>query len=110
MSACGRTPCGEHGTLCAYHGDEPDRCPWCHSLWSVIIARVARWADERLHSCERPHIGRRIEQAKLLRLNASEKPYSGIRSTHCTHQWSPQGNPPNALRSRPMVPQGVAAL
>lgn len=37
--------CPEHGNRCAYRGTEPDRCPWCHCLWSHVLATG-------YHSCE----------------------------------------------------------
>lgn len=34
-----KTRCGQHDGNCAYDGDESDRCPVCHCLWDVILAR-----------------------------------------------------------------------
>jgi hypothetical protein len=33
-----KSPCPHHRGLCAYSGTEPDRCPACHSAWSLIDA------------------------------------------------------------------------
>ena len=86
-TACGRAPCPEHGGLCAYHGVEPDRCPWCHSTWQVIIS--FDW-----HTCELSRSWRglapveraaRLEEAEQLRLNAVETSYEVQESAHCAH-------------------------
>jgi predicted DsbA family dithiol-disulfide isomerase len=47
----GEVLCPEHGRLCAYGGDEPELCPWCHSTWARIVAAVAR-DPAHGHSCE----------------------------------------------------------
>lgn len=85
---CGLPPCPEHA-LCAFHGDEPDRCPWCHRSWAVII--TTGW-----HSCERnPRIPdpverrERIAEARGMRRMAARRPQdsrSGQQSLHCQHR------------------------
>lgn len=80
-SPCGKGGCAEHGELCAYHGDEVDSCPWCHSTWD----RIAR---SEWHSCERQATWSnadrmaRITKAKRMRLNAT---LGMDRSAHCDH-------------------------
>lgn len=39
--------CATHGRLCAFNGEEPDRCQWCHVPWSSIVLR-----GPGTHSCE----------------------------------------------------------
>lgn len=34
-----KTRCTHHDGHCAYDGDEPDRCPYCHTLWSAVLSR-----------------------------------------------------------------------
>lgn len=41
--------CPRHDGLCAYRGNEPHRCPWCHCLWAVIDS--SGW-----HSCEKANL------------------------------------------------------
>jgi hypothetical protein len=31
-----KSPCPHHHGLCAYSGDEPDRCAPCHKRWDLI--------------------------------------------------------------------------
>jgi hypothetical protein len=39
MTATAReTGCERHQHQCAYTGTEPGRCPFCHKLWTVILA------------------------------------------------------------------------
>lgn len=37
------TPCPIHGTACAYPGQHPEACPFCHCTWARIVAPVAQW-------------------------------------------------------------------
>jgi hypothetical protein len=73
VSASGKPPCVEHGTLCVFHGDEPGRCPWCHGLWTVILGRNS-------HSCESASLWRGVEtrwrviRARQMREEAARKP------------------------------------
>ena len=64
-----RSDCGEHGGLCAYRGDEPERCRWCHSTWAAIAALFRQgWVDGKgkwhpylwseVHSCEQASVWR----------------------------------------------------
>lgn len=39
MASSAKTRCTHHDGLCAYDGDEPDRCQYCHSLWTSILSR-----------------------------------------------------------------------
>lgn len=62
--------CPHHRGLCAFDASDPERCPWCHSLWSVI--RVSGW-----HSCERAAMWRpgaraRVGEAASMRQSAAE--------------------------------------
>lgn len=62
---CEKPKCRTHNGLCAFHGDEPGRCPLCHSAWLVILARD--W-----HSCEQarnwpPHERGRVTEGRELR-------------------------------------------
>lgn len=88
---CGKPPCPEHQGLCAYHGTERDRCPWCHSTWDRILATGE-------HSCERPavwsngkradnatYVAERIARAVALRQRASERPQGPWQSGFCSH-------------------------
>jgi hypothetical protein len=72
--------CAEHGRLCAYGGNEPDRCPWCHSTWAHLVAAVARDPDLG-HSCESPWVMRnhreRVEQAAAMRREAATNLHRG---------------------------------
>jgi hypothetical protein len=91
---CGLQPCPNHSGLCAYHGDEPDRCPFCHTSWSVILDRIAR--DKGEHSCEKIRNGRpesktRSTVARQRRQDATGKPQEGDRSLHCPHRVSDIG-------------------
>jgi len=58
--------CAEHGRLCAYRGDEADRCPWCHCLWAHVLA-------SGYHSCEVARVwskdkaGREVRAARMRR-------------------------------------------
>lgn len=104
VQPCGLPVCPEHHGLCAYHGDEPDRCPWCHATWASILRRIDHGGR---HSCEhtRSLHGRqrrqRIAEALQARLEAAGKPQDRICSTHCAHTYSAQG------RAR-WTPQGAA--
>lgn len=67
------THCDEHGSLCAFHaGNMLDRCPWCHSSWSVILR--SDW-----HSCEKAATwpsrerARRVEIAVKMRREAAHE-------------------------------------
>lgn len=42
---------------CAYRDDDPDRCPWCHVLWSIILR-------EGTHSCERAQTWSQTDNAR----------------------------------------------
>lgn len=87
LAACGLTPCPEHGTLCAYHGTEADRCQWCHSSWSVIVARGSH-SCERMGSVSGSHRADRRERmarAAKAREHASSRLASLTRTRHCTH-------------------------
>lgn len=81
---CGKPACPEHGTMCAFHGDEPGRCPWCHSSWVVI--RRGGW-----HSCERSSTWGalerqdRLETARVWRQEASRTPQELDTGPHCPH-------------------------
>lgn len=74
--------CPEHGRRCAYGGDEPDRCPWCHCAWSHVVAAVAR-DPVHGHSCEIPsvwagyHAASRVERAAAMRHEAAIRADSG---------------------------------
>lgn len=84
LMACGKPPCVQHGDLCAYHGDEEDRCPWCHSTWSRIIA--TGW-----HSCQRRDTWTKAERewrtkrAAQMREKAAQDASLPDRSVHCAH-------------------------
>lgn len=62
--------CDQHRGLCAFTGTEPDRCPWCHARWPVIV-------DSGWHSCESmrawPVIvdSWRVAEARRMRLEAA---------------------------------------
>lgn len=82
--ACEDVPCSEHGILCAFHGNEPGRCPWCHSAWTVIL----RYGS---HSCESARVWRgaeakwRLAKARQMRQRAAEAAQEIDHGTHCTH-------------------------
>jgi hypothetical protein len=39
--------CERHGGMCAYTGQEPGRCPRCHSTWAAISTpHHARYPDQ----------------------------------------------------------------
>jgi hypothetical protein len=46
----GRSPCPYHEGLCAFYGDEPDRCPHCHATWSAIRARSDYEGTDEAHT------------------------------------------------------------
>lgn len=81
---CGKAPCPEHGTPCAFHGDEPGRCRWCHSPWARIIGTGR-------HSCEAAAIwpsgdrGWRIATAIQMRLDATTEPHAVDEGPFCSH-------------------------
>lgn len=89
--SCGRDYCPEH-KHCAYHGDEPDRCPWCHKLWTAIEQSTYG------HCCEKPsmwHISEREQRVstarafRLARQGRSVPPESDslvVVSGHCPHR------------------------
>jgi hypothetical protein len=111
---CGKPPCTEHGTLCAYHGDEKDRCPWCHSTWGRILGSGS-------HSCESPavwtngkrpdnaqYVAERVFRAAVMRQKAAERPQGPWQSGHCSHGYS--DIPPHcAMPARAQVtPEGAS--
>jgi hypothetical protein len=98
---CGLPPCPEHNGQCAYHGDEPDRCPWCHATWAHILGKIASGNGQ--HSCEMRRVWsfeqrtqrmaaalRMRQRAELLEDNTlrfrTARPWRGDRSTHCPHR------------------------
>lgn len=93
---CGMPPCAEHGELCAFHGNEPDRCPVCHCLWPVSIRR-------RSHSCEWSRFRTKAQRlaAEAARREYERKPWRGEESTHCSHR---------ALRGHRMSAERLTAL
>lgn len=66
--------CQHHRGLCsrAYRDDDPDRCPWCHRSWSLIV-RSGR------HSCEEARVWpsevakQRTSEGRRMRLDASSR-------------------------------------
>jgi hypothetical protein len=108
---CGLPPCPEHGGLCAFHGDEPDKCPTCHASWSVILDRIATGKGQ--HSCEQvrnghPESKTRSILARQRRLDATEKRYKGRRSLHCAHRVAELGRERyEPLSASQSFPEGV---
>jgi hypothetical protein len=84
LTACEQAPCTEHGTLCDYHGDEPDRCPWCHATWAMILRT-------HFHSCEMAGTWRgqeakgRVANASEMRRKAAGNARATDHSAHCPH-------------------------
>ena len=113
---CGKPPCPEHGRLCAFHGDEPGHCPWCHCSWVVVFSRG-------FHSCEtravwtngkRPdnaeYVTGRIAEAAAMRKAAAEqiagRPLAGWQAGHCSHGSSGTPEPCEAPATAQNAAQG----
>jgi hypothetical protein len=111
LQPCGLPPCPEHHGLCAYHGDEPDRCPWCHADWTHIVGKVRSGTGR--HSCERGRVWSkdeaewRVATALKWREEAAAAPWGGDRSTHCPHRPQDIGRVRYAPLSRAERPLGL---
>lgn len=68
--------CERHDGKCAYGGTEPDRCPACHSLWSVILACKhdgcgSREAHEAVHAQRDARLERKTSRRAAQRAAAA---------------------------------------
>ena len=111
---CGKPPCPEHGRLCAYHGTEPDRCPWCHSTWGRILGSgshscesVAVWTNGK-RSDNAEYVAGRIAQALAWRQRAAERPHGPWQSGHCSHEYTDTSETCAAFAKAQRAPAGVA--
>jgi hypothetical protein len=92
---CGKPACPVHGGLCAYHGTEDDRCPYCHGTWAALYAvhrggyidskgrrQPYEWTE--VHSCEQPR-RRYAAEATRLRREAENGGFNARQGPFCAH-------------------------
>lgn len=85
VMACGNPSCPLHGSLCAYHGNENGRCPWCHASWRAITSPGWKHGCESTKTWTPAERGWRVAKAKAMRHRAETTPQIGDTGTFCAH-------------------------
>lgn len=105
---CGRAPCPIHDRLCAFHGDESGRCPFCHAAWWSVLRAP------NLHTCEKasgwaPPDRWRTTGAERLRNAAENSPRADV-APFCSHLGKDAGKPSRAETQPLRGSAGIAAM
>jgi hypothetical protein len=84
----GRSPCPYHDGHCAFYGDEPDRCPHCHTTWARVescgCGRCGNSREHHLAAHERDDAQRakNIASNAAKRVRSATKPPRAVEAHH----------------------------